>query len=184
MSILFAIMFAVGRIRNNETTKPVVWKAFPCHDLIMRYMILLLNKCTSRNTGHGPLARCVQFRLAHAPGMPGTFSPPPRVSDPDMRHGTWHASRHVTQVPRCKPGSLTSGFLWSRWRVKRSRHSRRMQNSQFYVSDKWPMKCFRSQFIQPDSHVSVLTSMIYWYIFVCRNLAMKPVISGHYIRYV
>ena len=26
---------------------------------------------------------------AHAPGMPGTFSPPPRVSDPDMHHGTY-----------------------------------------------------------------------------------------------
>ena len=48
---------------------------------------------------------------AHAPGMPGTFSPPPRVSDPDMHHGTC-----VTHVPWCMPGSLTSGFLWSRWR--------------------------------------------------------------------
>ena len=26
------------------------------------------------------------------------------------------------------PGSLTSGFLWSRWREKRSQHSRRMRN--------------------------------------------------------
>ena len=25
---------------------------------------------------------------AHAPGMSGTFSPQPRVSDPDMHHGT------------------------------------------------------------------------------------------------
>ena len=49
---------------------------------------------------------------AHAPVMPGTFSPPPRVSDPDMHHGTC-----VTHVPWCMPGSLTSGFIWSRrWR--------------------------------------------------------------------
>ena len=46
---------------------------------------------------------------AHAPGMPGTFSPPPQVSDPDMHHGTC-----VTHVPWCMSGSLTSGFLWSR----------------------------------------------------------------------
>ena len=46
---------------------------------------------------------------ANAPGMPGTFSPPQWVSDPDMNHGTC-----VTHVPWCKPGSLTSGFLWSR----------------------------------------------------------------------
>ena len=43
-----------------------------------------------------------------APGMPGTFSPSPQVSDPDMHHGTC-----VTHVPWCMPGSLTSGFLWN-----------------------------------------------------------------------
>ena len=42
-------------------------------------------------------------------------------------------------VPWCMPGSLTSGFLWSRWRGKCSRHSRRMRNPQFYVSGKRPM---------------------------------------------
>ena len=83
---------------------------------------------------NGPLARYVNLRFAHAPGMPGTFSPPHRVSDPDMHHGTC-----VMHVPWSMSGSLTSGFLWSRWREKRSRHSRRMRNPQFYVSDKRPM---------------------------------------------
>ena len=83
---------------------------------------------------YGPLARYANFRVAHALGMPGTFSPPPRVSDPYMHHGTC-----VTHVPGCMPGSLTSGFLWSRWRGKRSRHSRRMRNPQFYVSGKRPI---------------------------------------------
>ena len=50
---------------------------------------------------------------AHAPGMPGTFSPSPQVSDPDMHHGTC-----VTHVPWCMPESLTSGFLWNRRRGK------------------------------------------------------------------
>ena len=59
---------------------------------------------------------------AHAPGMPGTFSPSPQVSDPDMHHGTC-----VTHVP----WSLTSSFPWNRRRGKRSRHSRRMPNLQF-----------------------------------------------------
>ena len=57
-----------------------------------------------------------------------------RNSDPDMHHGTC-----VTHVPWCMPGSLTSGFLWSRCRRKRSRLSRRMHNPQFYVSGKRPM---------------------------------------------
>ena len=50
---------------------------------------------------------------AHAPGMPGTFSPSPRVSDPDMHHGTC-----VTHVPWCMSESLTNGFLWNRRRGK------------------------------------------------------------------
>ena len=75
-----------------------------------------------------------KIAYAHAPGMPGTFSPPPWVSDPDMHHGTC-----VTHVPWCMPGSLTSSFLWIRRRGKRSRHSRRMRNLQFYISGKRPM---------------------------------------------
>ena len=37
---------------------------------------------------HGLLTRHAKLRVAHAPGMPGTFFPPPRVSDRDMHHGT------------------------------------------------------------------------------------------------
>ena len=33
---------------------------------------------------HGPLTNYVKLSVAHAPGMPGTFSPPPRISDPEM----------------------------------------------------------------------------------------------------
>ena len=62
---------------------------------------------------NGPLARYEKIAGAHAPGMPGTFSPPSGTSDPDMHHGTC-----VTHVPWCMPGSLTSVFLWSQWRGK------------------------------------------------------------------
>ena len=85
--------------------------------------------------GYGTLTWYVKLRFAHASGMPGTFSPPPRVSDLDVHHGTC-----VTHVPWCMLGSLTSGFLWSRGRGKHSRHSRRMHNPHFYVSDKRLMK--------------------------------------------
>ena len=85
---------------------------------------------------NGPLARYAKLWVAHAPGMPGTFSPPPPVSDPDMHHGTC-----LLHVPWCTPGSLTSGLLWNRWEGKRSRHSRRMRNPQCYVSGKRPMIC-------------------------------------------
>ena len=82
---------------------------------------------------HGPLTR-----YANGPGMPGTFSPPPRFSNPDMHH--------VRHVPLCMPGSLNSGFFRSRWREKRSWHSRRMRNPQFCVSGKRPMEGYH-----PDS---------------------------------
>ena len=80
-------------------------------------------------------ASYVNLRVAHAPGMPGTFSPASWVSNSDMHHGTY-----VTHVSWCMPGSLSSGFLWSRRRGKRSRYSRRMHNPQFYVSGKRSMK--------------------------------------------
>ena len=83
---------------------------------------------------YGPLARYVKFWVAHVPGMPGAFSPPPWVSDPEMHHGTC-----VAHVPWCMSGSLTSGFLWSRWRGKRSRYYRRMRNPRFCVYGKRPM---------------------------------------------
>ena len=59
-----------------------------------------------------PWASCQIRKIAgaHAPGMPGTFSPPLRVSDPDMHHGTC-----VMHVPWCMLGSLNSSFRWS-WR--------------------------------------------------------------------
>ena len=67
-------------------------------------------------------------------GNAGNVFPPPRVGDPSMHHGTY-----VKHAPWCMPGRLTSGLFCSRWRGKRSRHSRRMRNPQFYVPGKRPI---------------------------------------------
>ena len=99
------------------------------------------------HTYHGPLARYVKLRVEHAPRMPGTFSPPPWVGDPDRHHGTC-----VTHVPWCMPGSLTSGFLWSQWRGKRPRHARRMRNPQFYVSNKRPIAGILGRSLSLSNH--------------------------------
>ena len=80
---------------------------------------------------NGPLARYVKLRDAHAPGMPGTLSPPAGGSDADIHHGIC-----VRQVPWCMPELLISGFVSSRWRGKRYRHSRCIHKPQFYVSGK------------------------------------------------
>ena len=103
-------------------------------------------------SGNGRLTRYVKLRVAHAPGMPGPFSPPPRVSDPDMHHGMC-----MMHVPWCMSGSLTNGFLWSRCRGKLSRHSRRMRNPQSYVSGKRPMAwCKPAQIFWHDSYLGRL----------------------------
>ena len=112
-----------------------------------------LSKLPKRIRVHGPLTRYVKLRVAHEPGIPVTFSQPPRVSDPDMDHGTC-----VTSVPWCMPGSQTSGFLWSRWRGKRFRNSRRMRSPQSYVSDKRSME-IRS--MKEDSRFKIQDSFIH-----------------------
>ena len=88
---------------------------------MLNYFKFRTNKYLVHIPLHGPLARFVKLLVAHAPGMPGPFSPPPQVSEPDMHHDPC-----VTNVPWCMPGSLTSGFSRSLWRKKRSRHSRYM----------------------------------------------------------
>ena len=126
---------------------------------------------------HGPRARYVILRVAHASGMPGTFSPPPRGSDPNMHHGTC-----VTHVPRCMPGSLTSGFLSSRWRGKRPRHSLRMRNPQFCVSSKRPISSF-AYLIRGPSATSLGLHTIVINIPYVTQQAKEP-LNKHYQREV
>ena len=57
-------------------------------DRVNTNVLTLFNQYRECIHAHGPLARYVKLRVAHAPGMPGTFSPLPRVSDPDMHYGT------------------------------------------------------------------------------------------------
>ena len=122
---------------------------------------------TSYRVIHRPLAKYVRLRAAHASGKPGTFSLPPRVSDPDMHYGTC-----VTHVPWCLSVSLTSYFLWSPGRGKRSRHSWRMRNPQFYVSGNRPicgsipwsiahciLKAPHRNFLLPNGHSIELVMM-------------------------
>ena len=69
--------------------------------------------------------------VVHAPGMPGTFSPPKKkslVSDPACI--TARAWRTCCDACRDRLPALAG---------RPSRHSRRMRNPQFFVSDKKPM---------------------------------------------
>ena len=111
---------------------------------------------------------------AHAPG---TFSPPPRFSDPDMHHGIC-----ATHVPWCMSGSLTSGFLSSRWRGKRFQHSRRMRNPHFYVSGKRPMGVIsRSETSTEGQWVTkVVVLLAHWHI-TCLDIQLPHFICSELV---
>ena len=121
---------------------------------------------------HGPLARYVKLRIAHAPGMPGTFSP--ATAGQRSRYASRHV-RHARAVMHV--GIASQQFPLKSEAEKRSRHSRRMRNPQFCVSGKRSMivcldvtivvtvtislgKSYRVQF-QPDyNNNATLTTML------------------------
>ena len=142
-AVKFAVTGGICGYHNNNLRCHQWWQRW-LHDKF-RFSVMLFKTVpdpllVSRYFEYinGPLTRYAKLGVAHALGMSGTFSPPPRVSDPDMHHGTC-----VTHVPWCMPGWQTSGFLWIRWLGNRSRHSRRMRNPQFCVSGKRSMASFR-----------------------------------------
>ena len=83
---------------------------------------------------HGSLTRYAKLWVAHAPGMPGTFSPPP-ISKEIAILRSRHGSRHVRDARAVMHG----GVAKPRWRGKRSSHSRRMRSPQLHVSGKRSM---------------------------------------------
>ena len=85
---------------------------------------------------HGPLTRYVKLRIAHAPGMPATFSPPSTSKESASKR-----SRHM----RHARAVMHVGIANPRWRGNGSRHSRRMRNPQFYVSGKRPMGVWHTE---------------------------------------
>ena len=95
---------------------------------------LVISECVNHFCHHGPLTRYVQVWVAHAPGMPGTFSP-----SPTSKESTSMLSRHASRHVRDARAVMHVGIANPRWWGKRSQHSRRMRNPQFYVSGKRPI---------------------------------------------
>ena len=84
---------------------------------------------------NGPLNRYAKLPVAHALGMPWTFSPSP-ISKQSASSRSRHASRRVCHARAV----IHVGIANARWRKKRSRHSWRMRSTQFGVSGKKPMR--------------------------------------------
>ena len=87
------------------------------------------------------------------------FQRKPVGSGPGMHHGTC-----VTHVPWCMSGSLNRGGGG-----KRSPHSRRMRNSQFYISGKRPIEKLWSVLLdRPESSCRKWFSQTNWSM-CCKN---------------
>ena len=106
---------------------------YGCHDRhkwpAFRQIYSVYDSC------NGPITRYVKLRVVHAPGMPGSFSPPPtskKAANKRSRHTSRHVchARTVVHVAIAKP----------QWRGKRSPHSRPMRKYKFYVSGKRPLE--------------------------------------------
>ena len=88
-----------------------------------------------------PLARYIKLWFAHAPGMPGAVSPPPRVRDPGMHHDTC-----VTHMPWCMPGK------WWRENVPGIIGACATRNFTFLVRG----SCFKPMYLVPfEKHKSI-----------------------------
>ena len=85
---------------------------------------------------HGPLARYVRSRVAHAPGIAGNvFLRQCRLAIPTCI--TARESR--TCRDECRDRQLAVSFEVGWWRGKRFRYSRRIRNPLFYVSGNRPL---------------------------------------------
>ena len=129
----------------------------------------------------GPLTRYVKLWVAHAPGMLGTFSPPP-TSKETAGLRSRHASRHV----RDAHAVMHIGIANPQWRGKGARDSRRMRNAQFYVSGKRPMdvicSLYRATFVVfflklfDSRHVGKITfaCALHFQVFYFREFSLTP----------
>ena len=86
---LLLLFYIITSLRNSTTIQRFYQKkSHPncCPEMITIHFYLSFPK--NKLSCNVPLARNVKLPAAHAPGMPGTFSSPPRVSDHDMYQGT------------------------------------------------------------------------------------------------
>ena len=127
--------FLVTFLTTDMHSVTVESNASKCVSLKQCLVMLVKPTLTFMHERHfisnGPHTRYVKLRVAHAPGMPGTFFPPPILKE-TASYRSQPASRHV----RDARAVMYVGIANLRCRGKRSRHSQRMHNPQFYVSGK------------------------------------------------
>ena len=118
---------------HYESAKPNVWNIILKTDLQCKDLPAGLLFRTEHN---GPLTRYVKLQVAHAPGIPGTFPPPPTSKETASKRSR-RASRHV----RDASGVMHVGIAYPRWRGKTFPAFPAHAHPQFYVYGKRPISC-------------------------------------------
>ena len=107
-------------VRFYQIVNNVSWVAADSYRGVSRCWRVI--DSSSRDTiMRGPLARYAKLRIAHALGMPATFSPP-QISNGTASKRSRHALRHVRHARAVMHVGIAKPWR----RGKRSRHSRRM----------------------------------------------------------
>ena len=103
-----AIISSIGRSSSSSSTttvRPFTWY-MACK--LAESQHICKNIYENIHLTHGPLTRYVKLPVAHLPGMPETFFPPPRVSDPEMHYGAWVT--HARSPFKSVEGKTFPGF--------------------------------------------------------------------------
>ena len=108
---------------HSGCLKPLLhWWIITKMSMILLIVIFQIPSSLVMFSVHGSLIRYVELRVAHASGMPATFSLPP-TSKETANWQSRHASRHVRQTRAV----MHVGIANPRWQGKRSWHYRRIR---------------------------------------------------------
>ena len=78
----------VRKCGNHQNRHPCPWGHVLGYILWLQTLIWPVSVTAMVSAMSWASCQMRKLRVAHATGMPGTFSPPPRVRYPDMHHGT------------------------------------------------------------------------------------------------
>ena len=120
----------LGQVNNGSSSVCYMKQWWKCIDP---------QKCLLQNVDNGPLTRYVKLQVAHAPGMPGTFSPAADFKE-----------NRLLAILACISARAVMhvGIAYMRWQGKRSRHSRRMRTRNFTYLARGPCCSFLTESIK------------------------------------
>ena len=107
-----------------------------CRNVTSPLLIIAGGHCSFHRCMNGPLARYVKLWVAHAPGMPETFSPPP-TSKETASYRSRQTSRHVRNA--CAVMHVGIANPWRRGNVPGIPGACATRNFTYLTRGPWPL---------------------------------------------